>query len=96
MMETYLLTKSIEHKDAWIKQIPQMWDFTCRECPDVVEDYPADDLQEMDNGKLTKTNRMMYVFLSQEGGTYVQVLRKKSLSDKLLITCNVLVTVRLA
>lgn len=72
-MENCLLTRCSQYKEAWRKQIPQMWEFACRDCPDLLEDCPEEGMEVMDDGKLTKTNRTLYVFLSQEGMSYMYV-----------------------
>lgn len=56
-MENFLLTKCSQYTEAWRKLIPQMWEFSCRECPQL-KNGPIEDIQEMDDGKLAQTKRM--------------------------------------
>ena len=60
-MENYLLTKCAQYEEAWPKLISQMWEFACRDCQDLLKDCPEEELQEMDDAKFTKTNRMLCV-----------------------------------
>ncbi|KAJ7394721.1 sterile alpha motif [Desmophyllum pertusum] len=53
MMENCLLTRCSQYKEAWRKQIPQMWEFACRDCPDLLEDCPEEGMEAMDDDDKT-------------------------------------------
>ena len=61
MMDNFLLTKCLRYTEAWRKLIPQMWEFSCRECTEL-KNCPKD-IQEMDDGKSAQTKRM-YLYLN--------------------------------
>ena len=54
MIETYLITKAHEYREAWNKLLPSMWDWVKEDCSDVLCDQEEDEIGLIDNGKLRK------------------------------------------
>ena len=54
MIETYLITKAHEYREAWNKLLPSMWDWVKEDCSDVLCDQEEDEIGSIDNGKLRK------------------------------------------